>query len=82
MATPLANRGTLVRQAILLEILIIAYNLAEGVISIVAGVIAGSVVLVGFGMGLVAIGGLALLCLTTFNKRHLLAVKRNAGIFH
>jgi cation diffusion facilitator family transporter len=34
----------------LLEGSIITYNLAEGVISIVAGVIAGSVVLVGFGL--------------------------------
>jgi divalent metal cation (Fe/Co/Zn/Cd) transporter len=34
----------------LLEGSIISYNLAEGVISIVAGIIAGSVVLVGFGV--------------------------------
>jgi divalent metal cation (Fe/Co/Zn/Cd) transporter len=34
----------------LLEASIIVYNLAEGVISVIAGVIAGSVVLVGFGL--------------------------------
>jgi divalent metal cation (Fe/Co/Zn/Cd) transporter len=43
-------RNSLVRQAMMLEGTIIAYNLAEGFISIVAGVIAGSVVLVGFGL--------------------------------
>jgi divalent metal cation (Fe/Co/Zn/Cd) transporter len=39
----------LVRRAIFLEAGIIAYNLAEGVISVAAGLIAGSVALVGFG---------------------------------
>jgi divalent metal cation (Fe/Co/Zn/Cd) transporter len=43
-------RRTLVRQAILLELSIIAYNLAEGAIALVAGVLAGSVVLIGFGL--------------------------------
>jgi divalent metal cation (Fe/Co/Zn/Cd) transporter len=45
-----ANRRSLVRRAMLLESLIISYNVAEGVISVVAGAIAGSVVLVGFGL--------------------------------
>jgi divalent metal cation (Fe/Co/Zn/Cd) transporter len=45
-----SSRPVLVRRAILLESAIIAYNLAEGCISIVAGLIAGSVVLVGFGL--------------------------------
>ena len=40
----------LVRRALLLEAAIIAYNLLEGVISVAAGVIAGSVALVGFGI--------------------------------
>lgn len=44
------DRNRLVRRAVLLESSIITYNLAEGVISIIAGVIAGSVVLVGFGL--------------------------------
>ena len=34
----------------MLESAIITYNLAEGVVSIVAGLLAGSVVLVGFGL--------------------------------
>jgi divalent metal cation (Fe/Co/Zn/Cd) transporter len=50
MTIPLVNRSALVRQAMLLEANIISYNLAEGVISIVAGLVAGSVVLVGFGL--------------------------------
>ena len=44
------GRQTLVRQAMLLEAAIISYNLLEGVLSVIAGVIAGSVVLVGFGL--------------------------------
>lgn len=44
------ERRALVRRAMLLETTIIAYNLLEGIISIVAGVMAGSVVLVGFGL--------------------------------
>lgn len=44
------ERSPLVRRAILLESSIITYNLAEGVISVVAGLIASSVVLVGFGL--------------------------------
>lgn len=44
------ERPPLVRRAILLESAIITYNLAEGVISVVAGLIASSVVLVGFGL--------------------------------
>lgn len=48
VATP--DRPALVRRAILLESAIITYNLAEGVLSVVAGVLAGSVVLVGFGL--------------------------------
>jgi divalent metal cation (Fe/Co/Zn/Cd) transporter len=39
-----------VRRAIALEILVILYNLLEGTVSIVAGVLAGSVALVGFGL--------------------------------
>jgi divalent metal cation (Fe/Co/Zn/Cd) transporter len=38
-----------VRRAIGVEIAVIAYNLLEGVIAVVAGLIAGSVALVGFG---------------------------------
>ncbi|RJQ11376.1 MAG: hypothetical protein C4558_03410 [Dehalococcoidia bacterium] len=50
MAIETASRPALVRRAVALESSIIAYNLAEGVISIIAGVLAGSVVLVGFGL--------------------------------
>ena len=45
-----AARPALVRRAIFLEGAIIFYNLLEGVLSIVAGVLAGSVALVGFGI--------------------------------
>lgn len=50
MVIETSDRPALVRRAIALESSIIGYNLAEGVISIVAGVLAGSVVLVGFGL--------------------------------
>jgi divalent metal cation (Fe/Co/Zn/Cd) transporter len=43
-------RPTLVRRAIFVEIAVISYNLFEGAISVVAGFIAGSVALVGFGL--------------------------------
>jgi divalent metal cation (Fe/Co/Zn/Cd) transporter len=45
-----SERRRLVRRAILLEASIVTYNIAEGIISIVAGILAGSVVLVGFGL--------------------------------
>lgn len=44
------TRATLVRRAILLESAIITYNLVEGVISVAAGLLAQSIVLVGFGL--------------------------------
>lgn len=47
-ATP--ARQVLVRRAMALEAAIIAYNLIEGVLSVVGGIWAGSVVLVGFGL--------------------------------
>lgn len=50
MNADLSLRPPLVRRAILLEAGVISYNLLEGVVSIVAGVIAGSVALVGFGL--------------------------------
>lgn len=43
-------RPRLVRRAMLLQVAVIAYNSFEGVISIVAGILAGSVALVGFGL--------------------------------
>jgi divalent metal cation (Fe/Co/Zn/Cd) transporter len=49
LATTPARR-TLIRRAIALQSAIIAYNVAEGVISVIAGLLAGSVVLVGFGL--------------------------------
>ena len=48
--TQLRERRRLVGQALLLESAIVVYNLAEGVISVIAGILAGSVVLVGFGL--------------------------------
>jgi divalent metal cation (Fe/Co/Zn/Cd) transporter len=44
------NRQALVRKGQRLEYFSIAYNSAEGLVSIVAGLIAGSVSLVGFGL--------------------------------
>jgi divalent metal cation (Fe/Co/Zn/Cd) transporter len=45
-----SNRQRLVRRAMLLESGIITYNLLEGAIAVIAGLIAGSVALVGFGL--------------------------------
>jgi divalent metal cation (Fe/Co/Zn/Cd) transporter len=51
MATAsIQNRRNLVRQGQRLEYFTIAYNSAEGLVSIVAGAIAGSVSLIGFGL--------------------------------
>ena len=44
------NRHQLVRRGRQLEYFTIAYNSAEGLVSIVAGIVAGSVSLVGFGL--------------------------------
>ncbi len=44
------NRQTLIRHGKRLEYSTIAYNTAEGVASIVAGLVAGSVFLIGFGL--------------------------------
>src|ERR1017187_7305018 len=44
------NRQDLVRRGQQLEYFTIAYNSAEGLVSIVAGLIAGSVSLIGFGL--------------------------------
>src|ERR1017187_6671900 len=46
----LPNRTQLVRRGRQLEYFTIAYNSAEGLVSIVAGILAGSVSLVGFGL--------------------------------
>ena len=50
MTAAASARAPLVRRAIILESAIITYNLAEGVLAVAAGWIAGSVVLVGFGL--------------------------------
>ncbi|MGA3043529.1 MAG: cation transporter [Bryobacteraceae bacterium] len=51
MATATApNRQDLVRQGQRLEYFTVVYNSAEGLVSIIAGVIAGSVSLIGFGL--------------------------------
>ena len=50
MTTEAALRPRLVRRAILLEIAVILYNVLEGAVAIVAGVFAGSVALIGFGL--------------------------------
>ena len=43
-------RRALVQRAMLLEAAVITYNVVEGILSLVAGIIAGSVVLVAFGL--------------------------------
>jgi hypothetical protein len=50
MTAPNANRGALVRRGLWLICATIAYNSFEAVASLVAGVLAGSVALVGFGI--------------------------------
>jgi len=50
VAESIPSRRILVRRAMALESAIILYNIAEGGISVVAGLFAGSVVLVGFGL--------------------------------
>ena len=50
MTTLQDARQNVVRRAMLLEALIITYNVLEGVLSVAAGIAAGSVVLVGFGL--------------------------------
>jgi divalent metal cation (Fe/Co/Zn/Cd) transporter len=57
------NRQDLVRQGQRLEYFTIAYNSAEGLVSVVAGLIAGSVSLIGFGLdsGIEVASGAALL---------------------
>ena len=50
MTAEAALRPRLVRRAMLLEVAVILYNVLEGAVSIVAGVLAGSVALIGFGL--------------------------------
>ena len=50
MTSPNAIRGPLVRRGLWLNYATIAYNSLEAVVSLVAGVMAGSVALVGFGI--------------------------------
>jgi divalent metal cation (Fe/Co/Zn/Cd) transporter len=47
---PRADRHRLLRHGVLLEAITIAYNLIEAVVAIAAGVISGSIALVGFGL--------------------------------
>ena len=44
------QRATLVRRGLLLNYLTIAYNVLEAIVSLAAGVVAGSIALVGFGV--------------------------------
>jgi divalent metal cation (Fe/Co/Zn/Cd) transporter len=50
LAPAIPPRRALVRKAIGLEIFVISYNLMEGLISVIAGFLAGSVALIGFGL--------------------------------
>jgi divalent metal cation (Fe/Co/Zn/Cd) transporter len=50
MTAGAALRPRLVRRAMLLEVAVILYNVLEGAVSIIAGVLAGSVALIGFGL--------------------------------
>jgi divalent metal cation (Fe/Co/Zn/Cd) transporter len=63
MTTTTIDRPELIRRGKLLEYATVAYNLLEGVIAVGAGVVAGSIALVGFGFdsGIEVISGLTLL---------------------
>ena len=50
MSSPVPDRERLVRRGLRLNYLSIAYNVVEAVVSLVSGLLAGSVVLVGFGV--------------------------------
>ena len=50
MTADSAIRPQLVRRAMFLQVAVIFYNLFEGFVAIIAGIIAGSVALVGFGL--------------------------------
>ena len=50
MAIAARDRRQLVRRGRRLEYFTIAYNSAEGLVSIVAGIVAGSISLIGFGL--------------------------------
>jgi divalent metal cation (Fe/Co/Zn/Cd) transporter len=50
MATDVTDRGLQVERGIRLEYLTLAWNILEGVVAITAGILAGSVALVGFGI--------------------------------
>ncbi|MEP6990358.1 MAG: cation transporter, partial [bacterium] len=47
---PTGERAALVRRGLTLNYLTLVYNVAEAVAAIIAGVLAGSVALVGFGL--------------------------------
>ena len=49
-AVPLIDRAQLLRRAVRLEYLTVGWNLVEGVVAIGAGLVAGSVALIGFGI--------------------------------
>ena len=61
--TDLARKGTLHRRALRLEVFTITWNVVEAVVAIGAGLLAGSVALVGFGVdsGIEVISAVALL---------------------
>lgn len=50
MVTEVLSRESLIRRAVLLQAGLIAYNFLEGGVSVLAGVLAGSPALVGFGL--------------------------------
>jgi divalent metal cation (Fe/Co/Zn/Cd) transporter len=50
IGTAVNTRARLVQRAIFVQFAVITYNLLEGVIAVVAGILAGSVALVGFGL--------------------------------
>jgi len=50
MATDVTDRGLQVERGIRLEYLTLAWNILEGVVAITAGILAGSVALMGFGI--------------------------------
>lgn len=63
LVLPPDERAALVRRGRALEYITVGYNSLEGVLSIAAGVVAGSIALVGFGIdsGIEVVSGLALI---------------------
>ena len=80
-ATSTANRGQYVRRGQQLEYFTIAYNSLEGAASIIAGLLAGSVSLVGFGLdSLIEVASGAALLGDTTTTRTVRGVSKSSAL--